>query len=1706
MNRDTSPRAAGPSGSQFEAKVATHYALAVLARTEAFGLPGATVDRLEFQRRGQGHPLDDIIVTGTTIAGERRCLEVQAKRSMSFTEADGNFLSIVAGIVDGRRADPARRFAVAIERTSGPIENGVQEVLELARHSTNSDGFLTLLNTPGRSNSDMRRFAGALKNVLARNGSTEDAAVFDVARAFSVLVFDYARPNSIAEHHDRGRARHLASATSQGDPYDVLFGLVLRSDAIGGEIDRAQLIEALHERGVDFGRLPNLAKARGSIEEMSRLALREITRTVSGQQLARADRRRRLEDLLVEAEAQSGVVEITGPGGVGKSGLLRAVAEGRRISSRILVLAPDRTPAGGWPALRREFEIDATAEEFLQDLSCDGGGLICVDGLDRFRDEGQRKTVIDVVSTAVGVKGVMLLFTARTGWEDEAGLLFGEELMASLSIRHTFPVEGLDDNEARDLAEAAPTLAPLLRPDHPARALARNPFILRRLASTRLDTERVLSEAELAWDWWKSGGHAVGMAHGDIHARRRVLLGVAQGLLLGEALVGVSLQDPTAVATLISEDVLVQTSTDRVKFQHDLLADWAIACALSEDPERMTSIAAGELPPFWLSRGFELAFRRLAEGDDDQAWQNAFKTLEHHGAKNGWTGLALLALVRSEHSGSLLERYAETLLEGDGDLAARLVHRVISSHGQPAATVLKDVFPTSLSIPKSLTLPAGPQWPELMAWCVAQFDRLPPKALAAAIGLFEGWLTLTIFGEKAISPVLLERLADVLVADIEARDLPRPRPGEPRVEIKYAVGRDALETARLQLALFARSCPSAAARYISAIGRSNHALSEMRQLLEFPGQLASAAPAAFCSAFQGAIRLEEDEEEEDHGLDHRRGRSRDTESYLEGPFLSGRCGITLFSDILAGDPTQGIELIRKLVRAAEGPATRDVAFSLCLSGQERCISPDFSYGWSRSCAVSSIIPRALQALEYWAHRRIDAGEPLDDVAHEILGDGPVSGAILPVIVDLALSHSSLDGALLADLTASPELLTLDMSRTQHDVADKMTGGSFSRPCRSPHRADAPIEDDLLQRRSRTLALYNAIEHMAVFRPEGATARLRATLAEHVARLGPWTSASVDWTSAVFMASHALRLASKENYDIVSEPTPEGGERARWAFRWPKEQRLLLQEQSSGVAAESYSFNRSLAVRAAMSTDGKPTSIPVADAEAVLAATSDATPRSDGDRDDQKDAWLNRVAAAAFMARFSTDDVVASRRAMLLEIFDHALQQSAPDLPNLRYHVMYDAPALAVAGLIYLASRLTCASDHRALLEAVGSHSASAAAAFSHHRQAAEALGDERLRAVIRVGLQSCVVTRRKRFDENETAFETRQSKRAEMHFDRMQAEIDWLAHGGGEPTWPSPPPRRRRRPKRAITLPGGKPKKPRPRPPATWPDYYFDDRTAAAWLRTLALLPNVHRSAVIDLLKANRDWLLGANGLADEDEDEADLEGTWTRSLFECAATRAKSWTDEERASLIYEVLDQFSDEAFIASGAAFLVQSDLTHIAGDVADTAYLADVRQRLWTRLKETGRWRQHVRSPRDGMEVHLKALVAAFFFKVSYGLGEKAYTKGLREDQIAPLLPVLTTMAAASAPCPTIALLFLDVLELVDPKVAAACLVTAAARWSAGGNHRFWNELSIGRRVCAIAELGSTHSSAQQWTEIADAIAATGVAAGEALKQSIRRRSS
>lgn len=1682
--KDSSPRSTGPAGGQFEVKVGTHYALALLANSEPLGLPGAVVDRLEFQRGGQGHPLDDVIVRGATPQGEDRCLEVQVKRSLAFTENDTNFQSVVDGIVKARKIEPDRRFAVAIERTTGVIENGVQEVLELAQQTINAASFLKLLETPGRSNKDMRAFVVRFRALLAAKDETGDDVLYDILRSFSVLTFDYARPNSMAEYHDRLRARNLATEKSGTDLYDTLFGLVIRADAIGGELNRGELVRKLNDLGVSVGPAPGLAGIRNYIEELCRYTLRDICITVKGCRLAREKPRRELEVLLKAAEKQGGVVEISGTSGVGKSGLLRTAIEARQAVSRILVLAPDRTPPGGWPAMCAIFGIEATADELLSDLACDGGGYLCIDGLDRFRDSAQRKTVIDLLRAALHCPGMTVLFTAQPGWEDEGALWIGEEVFAHLSERGRIIVEGLDDDEAEALARAAPQLAPLLRPDHPAKLLARNLLKLRLLIRTSLNKTEAISEAALARDWQVSGAGTGERTRGEIHSRKRVLNTVANGLIDNAELVDVSGEDAQAVAELIADEVLVEIYPDRVRFQHDLFTDWAVACVLFDDPSVVNRLGLGASPPFWMARGFELACRMLAECSEVEAWPKLLAHLEAEGAAPGWGGLALLALVRSEHADALLGRYEAYLLEEDGRLAARLIRRFVASHTQSATPLFKEVLPEGVATPEGMTIPKGPEWMCLILWCLQRFGQLGATALSAAVDLFQNWLTLASFGEKKVTPILLDRYADILVAAIERRDLPLPRNGEPLTEIKYAVTGDALNTARLHLALWAMISPSAAARYLNAIKDSKRPEVAMRQILEFPGQLPGAAPAEFAATFLRA--LEDDEEENEFRSKPARRRSY-AMSLVDDPFVLGRCGIGVFTEILQAAPATGVAFIRTLTESACTQEESDPGFSIQFMGTTRRIKTLISYGWSRGRTPSAMLAKALAAMEHWAHRRLDGGETLDAVIEDIIAEGPIFGALWLLIVDLALSHSSLNGALLRDLLASPETLALDTGRANLDAYDLIGGGFWQ----VGPAVDQAVEKDLAGRVSRSLALHEVIPQLAFNLSGEELGALRAKFEASVNRLGPWTDDVVDWASPQFMASHALRLASRNNYELVTEKDEAGEQREAWIYSWPPGQKKWREERAVKANAEQLTFTRSLAVREAMDDETKALTVSAADAEAILNETSAAAPGEEVASHDPNDPWLTRVAAAAFLARVCSREDVVRHRQEIKSIFEQALHFQARSRTLPRDDVMYDAQAMAIAGRLYLTAASGDEEDAEDLLQAAAAFPASAAPVFLRHGGAVGKIDEKLLVSICRIALLACMIPRRAHYDEDEADYDKRTADLESLLSLRIEAEWRWWK-GGAEPDWPSPPPRRPRRRKLTMIIGGTEKSAPLE---SEWPDYYYDERTGTDWLRILTRLGPSTGLTSKAVMRANRNWLLDTNKSGEDGKDDGDFERVWTRGLMEYAAANARRWSDEKCRELVIDVLKAFSDEAFIDAASAFIVQSDLHHIEGDMEDRAYLLSVREAFWPRLKKTWHWRSHLWSSKDGkegMEIHLKELVSAFYMRLSYGIGDgQSYIKGLSDPELTLFLPLLSDIAGKAPSCPTIAHLYLNVLECLDPSMAQGPLAVVAEQWAIEANNRFWRELGVGRRVLTIGQKAAVLSDISAWTAVCEALMVAGV---------------
>lgn len=1722
--RDQSPRRTGPAGPQFEVKVATHYALALLAETEPFGLPGYRVREILFQRSAQGHPLDDVILSAVDAAGNERYLDVQAKRSIAFRESDENFRKVVAAIAETLKNDELgskTQFGVAIERTSPRIENGVQEVLELARSTKDAEDFFTLLDAPGRSNKDMRAFVEAVRAELKKHGIAGADELFDILRRFQVLAFDFARPGSMAETLDRERARSLQVAGGSAGLYGELQTYLLRVDSVGGSTNRTKLVEELKSVGVFVGGAPNLSKARARLDELSMLALADINNAIDGVTIPRSQRRREIADA-VEASERS--VGILGPSSAGKSALLKQEALSRRQLCRVIALSPTGTPRGGWSAFRHELEVDTELETFVSDLACDGGGLLCVDGLDRYREQAQRETVVHLLRGAASVPGVKVLFSSQLPISDERFDWLPDDVRSSLGEPRYVRVDGLDDEEAAALAAEAPDLAPLLDSGHPAAVLARKPLILRRLRRATGGAENVKSEAQLALDWWKTG------AHGDVedgavrHDRRRVLSRIAAALIAGDTVIDVSHSSASAVAGLIQDEVLSESGgVDQVRLRHELFADWIIGCYLHEDAERIGALRLQHGPDFWLARGFEIAARCISEDIDEERYPKLLEVLEGDDVSRRWLGYALLALVRSEQAFILLDRHLDCLIVGEGERAALMIRRAIAAHSRPAIEMLAGALPEEIEIPLSLAIPDHSSLWQATLWTATNFARLPTDALKAAVDLFGSWLVLSAFGEKQVGPYILEQLADLLRSDVEEKDQPigswkdyGSRPS------KFAAGLETVTHTRELFANFALVAPAAAKRYLAAVSASEQPHRHVGDILQMPGKLATAAPSEFSTALRRAAISEIEIDRSSGGS----GLSWSPFTTLDGPFILGSAGASTILDLLRADPSSGIALVTELDALAQDRHEDDDSFEICLAGGNLRVVAPWSYGWSRGFAPSTFVSKSLMAVEAWGHEITASGEPIDQAIATLINGPEISGAFLTIVRDLILTHSENDDPFLWELIASPELLALDHAIARRDTLNQLAHDAF-KTFEIASGEDKKIQTTLGQAASRGHGLLDRISQLAIHVEESKLQPLRDRLQASVDRLGAWESEKVDFSDPRFLASHAVRLADRSSYQEATAKIADGQQVSGWQFVWPEAQKRWLAKENSQAVAEGQALTTSIEIRRVMSDEQSESGNHLESALSILADGADFSRAEGAGAQTDKDHWLTWLAAAAYVARFADLDQ-ADLPPKLQEAFDRAFEAELDDHHISAFQVEYDATALAVVGLIYLSKRLASRDFSRLLLKAVAKFPASAGAAFVAHPDAAAELGDITISAA-RIGLQACIFPRQKSFDEEEAAYLARREECRRSIESCQNAETEWLGwlkaeqrwkrvlqalaerilpfdwRRWTEPTWPLPPARRPRRPIRRLRIGGPTSVEAQPIEDSEWPDFYWDSRAAAHWVRCVDNLRVSAPRAFKALFEANLPWLVDANREV-EDADPDDLESQWTTALFKCAAHHAKDWTNEERERLIFAPLSGFSDEAFLVAAAAFLVDSDLMNIEGDSADRTYLVEIREFLWERTLATTHWRWLVQSSSGRMSIQIAPLLSAFFLSLDIGIGKKQrYTAGLSSDELRVFLPFLTKLAIEAGAHPGVATRLCEILADLPPADAFQSAFESASAWASGATAEFWSDYGIGSRIARILEEGlSDDADLERLSLIADAIGSAGVVQGESLRRAIEDR--
>lgn len=1656
------PSATGPAGAQFEAKVAASFLLGMLRGSEPRGLPGTTFDRIDFQRAAEGHPLDDIVVHAHDQQGAAATLEVQCKRSITFAPRDAEFRTVVvqvaAAIAKPEFAAGRYELAIATEQATRAITGPYQEVLNHARKMESAASFMARLERAGSASKDMRTFVDTLRaNLAAAGAAGDDETVWTVLRRLQIQVYDFAAPGSAHETYARDRSADVLHAADRGKAGALWSTLVARAidlGASGGATDRGQLVDGL-KGDFRFDGDRRYPVIRAAIAEAAQQALGDMSALVHGVAL---DRTARVADVRTAVGAGR-YVEIRGDAGVGKSGLLKHLAEEIARESRMLVLTPGRIAERGWTAMRVQIGFEGTLRELLSDLASDGGGWVFIDNLDSYTPS-ERLTVIDIVHAASEVAGVTVVATARRRFGIDEPSWLPDIAVQTLVAAPPIVVGELTEEEVAELREAEPRLHALLANDHPARQVARNLFRLARLAQAPADQPSPRSEVDMAELWWRTGdGEYAGRRE-----RARLLNDLARQSLQGAQVFDVSGHEAPAIEALIKSETLRDLGNDRVSFRHDVLREWAIASVLASDLALLEGLPLSQNAAPTLARGVELCARLALEKDRSPArWRDVLAGVSGAEAHVSWRRAALLATVHSELVEELIPLMGETFLAEEAAILRELLPIILAVDVQSAREMCLAAGIDASAVPDPFNLPSGPAWYHLASWLLQQRAVLPAPSMPEVVDFLVGWLSVGVIFPDPLSIKIIAAFKDWLIEIETSNDTENWRDHRSVFGGKLDSGqvKRIEEDLRTYLVLLANRAPQHAREYLASVQARRRKEDTYAKLLCFRGTLAQAAPDELAAITVDAlVKPSEDAKQ------RRRERPLDDAfSHVDHQFLPTSPAQGPFFELLTHAPAIGLRLIRELIDKAiayhtNGKLPRDDDVLIIETAERPRRFPWINtYGWSRASNYCSITS-ALMALETWAHARIEKGDAIDAVIADVIGAPDAPAAFVLVVVDILLSHWPATREAAVPYVACPELLSLDLSRPVQENWELPDILGLKDLQKEPA---GPKLDALKNRKSRRVSLDNLLMQYAISEDWGAL-RERATilLQATLERLGAYEPDD-SLADPRLMAVHAINLLTPENYIDAEMQRSDGAVIMVKQYVQPEAEAQHFAPHQAKAAVRKLAAEVAMAI--ATLVDHPERSSP------EIATTLVQWAQTDKGEDAGQEAIDQALVGAALIAmRDGAPDLREQQRAWAEEAFAKVFEDKGDHVGGrMRDGVAYNPLAMAFAGRVFALSGITpVRADFERLLVMASGEPAVARGAV----QAANALRelDERLpRAILRVAFAATFYTWHP-WDETEaTKDATKATKDADLKL-RIEAELAWLCDGGAEPAWPMFPLGDLRTKRRGIRIGGSvEPKPPRKRASR---NQFVDHQSAALWLRSLWRPSEADRAWLRDVYRAYQEWTLAANGAGlPEDEETAERPSEWNSIFFAVLANCTPGWSLADIETEIAPILD-LADERFFDVSTHFLRSLDAVYFNTEGLDGETAAGVRARFGDRLAQSYGWRRIRGSRSDGgIEMHLGPAAAVQFFNDHvFGQHPKCYLfeKAVPKSDvfIAPLQALVVT-----APSSFVAIALLNWLDVAPrlPQLPLQLAFAAAAVEVYPDDRTFWIDHGIGRRVCSWLEV-------------------------------------
>ncbi|WP_428306710.1 NACHT domain-containing protein [Lacipirellula sp.] len=737
-----SPAATGQAGGVFEQHVDALFLSLLLVQ----GLPpiikDSVVEEVRLQTAYAGWATDDVLVLVRNGGGEICHLALQVKRTITVSASDTDCVETVSGFWkdfnDSARFNKERdRLAIVVQHGSKTLMQDFAPLLDCARACRDAADFQSRLEAKGYLSKKAHTNNEAIRKICdeANGSAITDQQLWAFLKVIHVLSYDLATATAQTESlvvtmltatatgHDKKTAsisswNHLVKLAGESMGTAKSF----RRDALPSELLTAHVTVS-----------PTQHEALSTLASHGNTVLNgikdSIGRTVT---LERGE----VQSKVASAIADSRVVIVSGPAGVGKSAVAKHVVEELLQDHFVFSFRAEEFATAHLDTTLRNAGVKIPADELQGILAAQSRKLVLVESVERLLEHATRDAFSDLLQI-LNDKGINLVLTCRS---------YSLEIVrASLIVPLGVPYEivnvpELNDSELEEVAKAIPTLNRPLE-SSTLKKIFRNVYILDKAALMDWPSDAKLPQNERAFRkkfWSEIVRKDQETAGGFPQRRERALQEIALRRARALTPYAECSDLDSAVVEALKRDDLVshpRETQNLAATAHDVLEDWALIGWIDEQFYAAQGDYAKFLQKLDASPAIRRAYRRwlqeMLECEPKTSDALIEYVLKEPAISPQLRDDTCVSTLLASSCAEFLAREEKLLLANECEILIRMIHLL------RIACVEVPFWVKESAAQSSFFVPSGASWQATLKLVYKHLDKLLPKANLLVLGLID---------------------------------------------------------------------------------------------------------------------------------------------------------------------------------------------------------------------------------------------------------------------------------------------------------------------------------------------------------------------------------------------------------------------------------------------------------------------------------------------------------------------------------------------------------------------------------------------------------------------------------------------------------------------------------------------------------------------------------------------------------------------------------------------------------------------------------------------------------------------------------------------------------------------------------------------------------------------------------------------------------